>query len=381
MAFPAADMLVHPALRHGAEVRLRALMLTLILSGLFLLGVAMLFVSPRTLPVALLPLVQCGLQLNLGLCALLFILLRAMGRYALAAAGTLLLGIWSAVITVLFTGGLPHSPAFGILIAPVVLGFSLGGLRTGLLVAALLPLLALLEQGIQLAGLPLPPFSATAEEYREMQQATHWITYAISSLAMLSAALLRRALRRERDAERLQWQYQATHDPLTGLANRRAFQEQLAEACLRSDRNGRPLALLYIDLDNFKPINDLLGHSAGDQLLQELARRLIQSSRRTDIVARLGGDEFAVIAEFTPGRENAAQLAEKLLAALASPVRLPLPDGREHTIQIEASLGTAVYPQEATSPEALLAAADQAMYCVKSLHHDTTPGPRLEPAP
>ncbi len=152
----------------------------------------------------------------------------------------------------------------------------------------------------------------------------------------------------------------ADHDALTGLLSRRRLFEQLQMAMARSRRYKTPFALLYLDLDRFKPINDQHGHEAGDQVLREIAGRLLACVREVDIVARLGGDEFAIILDQLKSRSDAAAVAEKLIESINRPIVI---HGRKH--EIGCSIGIAIYPDDAEEPDALLARADEAMYRAK----------------
>lgn len=154
--------------------------------------------------------------------------------------------------------------------------------------------------------------------------------------------------------------HQATHDPLTGLANRAMFTEFLAHQLSLSQRNQQPMAVLYLDLDNFKFINDTYGHGAGDDLLREAAGRLRSELRKSDMAARLGGDEFAVVL-VASGEDDAAGVVDKLAHRLAVPYVI---DG--HELLAAASIGVAVYPQSASTADGLIAFADDAMYKCKA---------------
>jgi diguanylate cyclase (GGDEF)-like protein len=155
-------------------------------------------------------------------------------------------------------------------------------------------------------------------------------------------------------------QHQANHDPLTGLANRALFDEILGHQLAICKRTEAPLSLVCIDLDGFKPVNDVHGHATGDELLCMVAARIKESIRASDLAARLGGDEFAVIL-LHAGSENAQTVAAKLMQALSAPYTIgPL------AIVISASVGVAGYPEEGTSSEALAAHADRAMYAAKA---------------
>lgn len=154
--------------------------------------------------------------------------------------------------------------------------------------------------------------------------------------------------------------YQATHDSLTGLPNRTLFHDRLQQSVTEANRYGTAFALMYIDLDGFKPVNDTLGHSAGDQVLIEVARRIESVVRQSDTVARLSGDEFAVILGHCDDLAKAETVAEKLLATFAVPMHLP--QGR---VNIGASIGIAGCPADARDAHYLLKAADEAMYQAK----------------
>lgn len=155
--------------------------------------------------------------------------------------------------------------------------------------------------------------------------------------------------------------HQANHDPLTGLPNRSYFESKLAQALADAHDLGTHVALLYLDSDRFKEINDQLGHGAGDAVLVAIAERLRQPLREGDLVARLGGDEFAVMLPGVRQTSNAVRLAQSLLVAMEKPVTLP--DGGE--IVTSMSIGVALYPTHANDAPALLRVADAAMYQAK----------------
>jgi len=170
---------------------------------------------------------------------------------------------------------------------------------------------------------------------------------------------------KERKRAEEQVRHQATHDALTGLPNRALFLDRLDTAMERTRRSGKPFALLYIDIDGFKPVNDLHGHQAGDHLLQAIAARLIERTRRSDTVARLGGDEFAVILEAADSPETALDTAGELGARLREPYVL----GENLPVTIGASIGIACHAATDSSGadprDALIRAADDAMYRAK----------------
>ncbi|PYQ15481.1 MAG: hypothetical protein DMF79_19720 [Acidobacteria bacterium] len=149
-------------------------------------------------------------------------------------------------------------------------------------------------------------------------------------------------------------------DALTDLPNRLLFTEHLSPELAQARRQSRPLAVLFLDLDHFKVINDTLGHAAGDRLLQEVAQRLRSGVRLTDTVARVGSDEFTILLAELASPVDATRVAEKLLQAVAGPVVL---GGRE--LSVTASIGIALYPSDGNDAESLLQNADLAMYRAK----------------
>jgi diguanylate cyclase (GGDEF)-like protein len=187
-------------------------------------------------------------------------------------------------------------------------------------------------------------------------------------LTLASESPLRRAL------------YRALHDPLTGLANRGLLMDQLAQALARARRRPGSVAVLFLDLDRFKVVNDSLGHAVGDDLLVEVARRLERVMRSADMVARLGGDEFVVLAEEVAGVDEALTLARRLREAIAAPIRV----GAGQPVVVTASVGIALSapgadggddsadgsPAVAATTSSLLWDADVAMYRAKDTGRD-----------
>jgi diguanylate cyclase len=152
----------------------------------------------------------------------------------------------------------------------------------------------------------------------------------------------------------------ATHDPLTGLPNRILLDDRLQQAILHADRDMRSFALLVCDLDRFKLINESLGHRAGDELLQEVARRLATVTRAADTLARLGGNEFVLIGTSIGDADDAAGLAARVIDVLQTPVRIATID-----IYVSPSIGIAMYPDDGVTMQALLTRADAAMHSAK----------------
>ncbi|HEY9644291.1 MAG TPA: EAL domain-containing protein [Coleofasciculaceae cyanobacterium] len=164
----------------------------------------------------------------------------------------------------------------------------------------------------------------------------------------------------ERQRTEARIRYQASHDLLTGLPNRMMFNDRLSKALFQAAQNRSQIAVMFLDLDRFKLINDSLGHAAGDQLLQEVARRLKACLRESDLVARWAGDEFTLLLSNLYGIEDATRIAQKILAALRPDYDL---EGR--TLHVSSSIGIAVYPTDGEDVKTLLKNADAALYRAK----------------
>jgi diguanylate cyclase (GGDEF)-like protein len=187
-------------------------------------------------------------------------------------------------------------------------------------------------------------FAAPLAFARQMFRRTHSLQEATSELA-------------EKQAEN---EYQALHDSLTGMPNRMLFQHKLVEAIAEGRRTGETLAVMLIDLDHFKEINDTLGHHFGDLLLQEIGPRLSSVLRENDLMARLGGDEFGIVLPELPSDDVAMRIADRLLEELETPVSV---EGL--ALDVSGSVGIALFPSQANDAEALLRRADVAMYSAK----------------
>ncbi len=176
----------------------------------------------------------------------------------------------------------------------------------------------------------------------------------------LAAALESHRMILQLNTARERARHLATHDQLTGLANRTLFHDRLDQAVSAARRGRHKLAVLFVDLDGFKAINDSLGHAVGDGLLRGLARRIAACLRETDTAGRLGGDEFAVLLTNLANEMDAATVARKLLSSLSEPIQF-----REQSMSIQCSIGIASFPRDTTDAEELIKKADTAMYHAK----------------
>lgn len=248
------------------------------------------------------------------------------------------------VLSFLLLVPIVHEPTGILVLVPIIIGSWLWGLKIGAGLAfagAWLNLLLYLPTGL-------------------LDQRT-WIIALPGGIVFLVGVLvgylqdLRQTLKRQNELIG----YHADHDFLTGLLNRNSFGR---EAKLRLERTGlaEQTALLYIDLDGFKRVNDELGHALGDAVLVAVAERLRKLTRKLDLQARLGGDEFAILLSQLSNHQEAEQIAASLLTALSEPYHLA-----DRFISVQASIGISMAPQHGTTLDELLQAADKAMYRVK----------------
>jgi len=155
-------------------------------------------------------------------------------------------------------------------------------------------------------------------------------------------------------------QHSATHDSLTDLPNRTLLKDRLTHSLSKSERNKEKLAVLYIDLDNFKEVNDTYGHAAGDFLLKQFTKRIQEHTRKCDTVARISGDEFIMVLEAISNPEHARTVAEKIIRMSEEPFQMD-----DKIIESTLSIGISIYPEDGIDPEILLQRADAATYPAK----------------
>jgi diguanylate cyclase (GGDEF)-like protein/PAS domain S-box-containing protein len=181
-----------------------------------------------------------------------------------------------------------------------------------------------------------------------------------ASRAELERAVAARTV--ELQAANARAQHLADHDALTGLPNRRLLQDRLTQALAQSYRNRKQTAVMFVDLDRFKTINDSLGHSVGDLLLKEVAKRLVKQLREVDTICRTGGDEFVVVLPEIKHAADAANVAQKIIEYLSYPIQV-----EERELTVTPSIGIAVFPDDGRDAETLIRNADAAMYHAKEM--------------
>jgi len=178
---------------------------------------------------------------------------------------------------------------------------------------------------------------------------------------LIIAAIEAQKMAEEVQAAKVQLDYLAHHDTLTDLPNRILLQDRLNQSIEMARRQGRQLAVMFMDLDQFKNINDSLGHAVGDQLLQSVAQRLMSCVRHSDTISRQGGDEFVLLLPDLEHAEHAVRTAQKILDAVALPYRID-----QHDLHTTISIGIGIYPSDGEDAQALVKSADMAMYYAKA---------------
>jgi diguanylate cyclase (GGDEF)-like protein len=349
---PAGDQQNHPLSGNAEARRLKALLERSILTILILGGAIVAY----DLPYLQATLLQGGVEaidgyISLGTLAILAgaYLLSRRGHFRSSAVTTVL-----AITLAIFAVSIP-SPSLNdvgmlyFIVIPVLFSGLLLGFRFSLALGIAVIL------GMLLVDLLVP--TVPSEE-------VPILTTMIIVGMVLFAARHRQLMERDRyaaiTASQERYRYLATHDPLTGLPNRTLLHERLQSALRRAHRNSLHTAVLFLDLDNFKQVNDAFEHHAGDRLLTELGERLRRALRETDTVARMGGDEFAVILEELTNPFDSIAVVQKLLEAVPAPCNI-----RGKEISITTSVGISIYPKDARDVDELLQQADTALSYAK----------------
>jgi len=264
----------------------------------------------------------------------------------------------------LLNGGIAKSPAMDSVALPVLMAFCLSGRRLGLIWAALtvvfhIGVAIVISHGVDVALVHRPQL---VQEF-----VGGWGVGFVATLLLIHVfESINVRMQQERDREYAELEFLATHDALTGLVNRRQFHDALTLALERLRTTHESLAVIYLDLDGFKPVNDTLGHAVGDIVLQTVARRIDKNARSIDTVARLGGDEFGILLQGVRSVEDAAQIASKIRYDIARPI------GGLEMFPVSGSIGIAMAPQHSDDGDTLVRMADQAMFRAKVLKNSVT---------
>jgi len=218
-----------------------------------------------------------------------------------------------------------------------------------------------------------PQMLAIEDSLRQISAANHKVRLASSRLSAVNVDLEGEARARDMLDHRFAaaveqnegTRHAALHDVLTGLPNRALFHDRLKVAISQAKRNGWAVAVMFVDLDDFKGINDSYGHETGDRVLQTIAERLKAHTRDDDTVSRHGGDEFLYLANHVRDEKNIELIAQKLMKEIQTPLDVPVPERENFKGIISASIGIAVFPRDGSSPDLLVRSADTAMYRAK----------------
>ena len=281
-------------------------------------------------------------------------LLPAANLYGLATT-------FSTVVPCMITGGISSTPYLPLVLVVPIFLFLIAGKKAGIswslfAVACLLALLVLEQAGIQFPQIVSEPTMGIFRYFI-------WLT----TLGLLVLGLVSyegdfEALTRRILEERSLFAHQAMHDPLTGLSNRKLFHTRAREAIEHATARKHKAAVIFVDLDDFKQINDGYGHETGDDVLNLVAQRLQANVRAADTVARLGGDEFAIVLHGIETAEVAERMVEKLRIALQAPFEIG-----QHSVNATGSIGVAIAPDQGRDVDLLLRTADEAMYRAKEI--------------
>ena len=281
--------------------------------------------------------------LNNRIAALHMLLLVYTGAFAVACA---------------YFGG-TRSPTYALLILAPVMASIVGGTGAGLFWTSLVLLIWTVILGLERLGMQF-----TQIILPQNYNLAITIAYAAMGLAVVSVIMvyaeMNKHLREALQGANSELDYLSTHDDLTGLYNRRFYEQRMARSLESAEASGKTIGLLMFDLDDFKIINDTHGHGMGDALLIKLGERLRTQVRDIDLIARLGGDEFVVLMEHLRSSEDLPEIAAKLVAAVEQPVKI-----RNQIMALKVSCGVALYPQDGYSRAELEEKADKAMYRAK----------------
>lgn len=284
-------------------------------------------------------------------------------RHSYLLAGNIaVLAIYVAVLAgVLLTGGYGVSPIMPMWIIVPVFVFPLAGPRSGMVWAILIFLTMIALLAAKTLG-----FVAWQLSDPETLQMIERVLPIVLCFMVVSALIIyehvNERLNQWLQEERRRFAFKASHDSLTDLPNREEFFQRVKASMREADEKRFHVALVYIDLDGFKPVNDTLGHYAGDKVLKITSQRLREVIRHTDIAARMGGDEFALILQGVKKRSDIDVVLNKMLHTVAIPIDI---DGKE--VRVYASAGVALYPQDSRNPDELCRLADTAMYDAKKV--------------
>ncbi len=262
---------------------------------------------------------------------------------------------------ILITGGPAKTEVLPLITVPVVLAFMIVGQRTGMIWTVIVGAINYLLVAMDYMGFDF--MNVAPPEAQKQLRVFNWSYsfFTIVLLVMIYEAMNRR-LTQERNIERERFRHMAMHDTLTGLPNRKYFDEALQSTLALADRSKSSVAIGLLDLNGFKPINDEVGHDAGDIVLQVVSQRMQEALRKSDKVARLGGDEFAFILNNVTSSDDVASVCDKILSAIATPIEI---NDQGLRLTVSGSMGIALFPGDTRDENELRVFSDKAMYSAK----------------
>ncbi|MCB1616513.1 MAG: GGDEF domain-containing protein [Pseudomonadales bacterium] len=266
-------------------------------------------------------------------------------------------------VAINITGGFYESPILQLFLLIPVTGFLLCGLGNGLFWLAITVLLTTLSYYMANFGIGARQLIVNPDDKKLLFTSMHFVLLIMVGGGLIIYELINESLKRKLNDERNRFQHRASHDSLTGLPNRFEFFRRLNQAAIACEDRNQKLAIVYIDLDGFKPVNDELGHAAGDELLCVIASRLKASLRLTDTSARIGGDEFALLLPGIKVPEDTEIIINKVLTAIKQPITID-----DEEVIVHGSAGIAIFPDHSFDTDRLCRFADLAMYKAKEKH-------------
>lgn len=288
------------------------------------------------------------------------LLIRQFNRFNLCVHIGLFFITTAIVLGVAITGGPLTSTAALLLVVPPMFGFCLGGFKIGIIWMIISFILLTIGSTLELIGLEYPMVTPT-DSFKANQLVNMGLGFITTMSIMIIYEYTNNRLKKSLTQDRNKFRHAASHDALTGAGNRNMFYEHLERTWHRATRHGNMFAIIVIDLDGFKAINDQYGHAVGDQVLITATERLHKAIRGSDILCRLGGDEFSIILEHLREPPEIIAAAERVRKVFEEDF-LDIPG----SYQLGASIGSAIFPNDSSDLQTLEKLADQRMYAEKS---------------
>lgn len=295
---------------------------------------------------------------------LILFLFKYTGQYKKLSNFLILNTLIVLFISIHITGGFAQSPFLQLILITPIMAFLLNGLRDGSYWLIFIAASCLISYSVS-SGFGLYTNWLPENFLSNLSALVYFILFALIGTTLMVYETINQHLKHKLYEENTKFKHETRHDNLTGAPNRLEFFRRLSSGITESSNRDQKLALLYIDLNGFKPINDKHGNYAGDQLLIEVTKRLMQLLRTSDTVARLGGDEFAIILPGIKSIEDVNTLTEKIL----NTIRRPFAINDSTSVSIQTSIGIAIFPEDTRDTDELCRRADEAMQRSKTLQN------------